>query len=235
MADVERTLPRSIMNSIKPAISELERAYQAFKPLFPGGMPGDDPVIVIQSSRSPGLLGWLAPHAWKNGRDDGINEITICAEHLARSVEEIAETLLHEMVHHFNNQRRVRDCSASQYHNRFFRDVALDVGMEVERAGYLGWALTRLGPKALAAVQSLNLEQAAFEIFRKKREGKAPTKMRKWSCGCTTVRCATGLEAVCQGCGQRFERADIQATHPVRLGIGLAGRCGYGGGHASPG
>jgi len=206
-------------NSIKPAITELERAYQAFKALFSGGMPGDDPVIVIQSSRSLRLLGWLAPHAWKNERDDGINEITICAEHLARSVEEIAETLLHEMVHHFNHMRGVRDCSASQYHNRFFREVALSAGLEVERAGYRGWALTRLGPKALTAAQSLNLEQAAFEMLRKQREGKAPTKMRKWSCGCTTVRCATELDAVCQGCGRPFERADVRAGEPVGHGM----------------
>ena len=62
-------------------------------------MPGDDPVIVIQAARSPTVLGWLAPYAWKNGREGGVNEITICAEHLARSVEGISETLLHEMVH----------------------------------------------------------------------------------------------------------------------------------------
>ena len=195
------------MNSINPAISELERAYQAFKLLFPGGIPGDDPVIVIQGGRSTTTLGWLAPQAWKNGRQDGVNEITICAEHLARPVEEIAETLLHEMVHHDNALRGVRDCSASQYHNRCFRDAALSVGLEVERAGYRGWATTRLGPKAMTAVQSLNLEQAAFDLFRTQRSVKAPTKMRKWSCDCTTVRCATELRAICECCKQTFNRA----------------------------
>lgn len=37
-------------------------------------------------------------------KDDGFYEINICAEHLARPFEQVAETLLHEMVHLYNLQ-----------------------------------------------------------------------------------------------------------------------------------
>jgi hypothetical protein len=194
------------MSSIQPAISESERAYRELKPLFPGGIPGDNPVITIQPSRSASSLGALTPCAWENRQGREVNEISIAAEHLSRPIDEILATLLHEMVHHANALRAVRDRSAEGYHNRALRDLPRAVGLIVQRDGRHGWVSTGLGPKAQRAVYGLNVNQHAFEIFRKNQgPGKRPTKMRKWSCGCTTVRCATDLRAACESCGQRFE------------------------------
>jgi hypothetical protein len=196
------------MNSINPAIAELERAYRELKALFPGGIPGGDPVIVIQGARSSSLLSMLTPHAWENRDGQEVNEISIAAEHLARPIEDIIAALLHEMVHHYNALRGIADGGGPRgYHNQAFRDLAQAVGLIAERDGHDGWAATRLGPKAQAAVRRLNAEEQAFEIFRKNpRPSRQPTRMLKWSCGCTTVRCATDLRAVCQECGQQFEQ-----------------------------
>jgi hypothetical protein len=196
------------MSSIQPAISELERAYRELKPLFPDGIPGDDPVVTIQPSRSGSSLGALTPCAWENQQGREVNEISIAAEHLAGSVEDIMGTLLHEMVHHANALKGVADGSGPRgYHTRVFRDLARAVGLTVECDGRHGWAITRLGAKARRAVLRFKPQKHAFEMFRKRPEPhQGPTKMRKWSCGCTTVRCATDLRATCEECGQRFER-----------------------------
>jgi hypothetical protein len=37
-----------------------------------------------------------------------------------------------------------------------------------------------------------------------KRAGKGDSKMRKWSCQCTNVRCAVELRAQCNKCGHAF-------------------------------
>lgn len=197
------------INSIKPAIAELERLYRGLEALFPDGIPGNDPVIVIQPSRSAASLGWLTTHAWESRQGRQVNEISIGAEHLGRPVEQIAAALLHQMVHHFNALRGVPDCSAEGYHRPAFRDLAIAVGLIVERDGRHGWASTRLSPGAERAVYGLNVNEAVFDMFRRRCcPGKRPTRMLKWSCGCTNVRCAVGLRAVCEGCGQRFERAE---------------------------
>jgi hypothetical protein len=64
----------SITSSIQPAILELERVYRKFKSLFPDGIPGRDPVIVIQQSRSPSLMGALTPHAGENRKGQEIKK-----------------------------------------------------------------------------------------------------------------------------------------------------------------
>lgn len=58
------------MNSIQPAIAELERAYHGLERLFPrDGVTRRDPAIVIQPSPSGSSVGWLTPRVWKNRRN----------------------------------------------------------------------------------------------------------------------------------------------------------------------
>lgn len=120
------------MHSSHPPITRLESAYETLAARFPGGMCSRRPVIVIQAGGRRTLRGWHALEVWQN-REQALDEISLCAEDLARSVEEISETLLHEMVHHYNACRGVRDCSASQYHNAAFKRIAAAV--EVRRMG----------------------------------------------------------------------------------------------------
>ena len=90
---------------LSTAVQELERAYARLNTtLFDAALP-DNVVIAIQSrGRRSGVLGWYAPHSWRNGDDDGLHEITLTAETLARNDPaddlNVAETLIHEMAHH---------------------------------------------------------------------------------------------------------------------------------------
>ena len=72
-------------------------------------------------------------------KDDGFYEINICAEHLARPFEQVAETLLHEMVHLYNLQIGVQDTSRG---GTIFIDVEVhpEQGYEFveEMADYVG-------------------------------------------------------------------------------------------------
>jgi hypothetical protein len=190
------------MRSVRPAIEELERAFAVFAPLFQVAFP--KPVIAIQTKGKKNALGWFVGDKWENGEADAIAEITIAAEHLKGAPEDIAETLLHEMAHYANNVEGVRDCSSFQYHNRHFKERAESVGLVVEK-GPRGWAYTKLGPDLLEKVQKAHLDPEAFSLFRTAaQQKKQPGKMKKWSCGCTNVRAATEVEAVCHRCGQPF-------------------------------
>ena len=191
--------------SIQPAITELERAFEVFCPLFEG-ITGPPPVIVIQTKGRRRVSGWFCGGKWK--QDETIlSEITLAAEDLAAPVEDIAMILLHEMVHFANHVRGINDCSRAQYHNRHFKRQAEAVGLIV-KAGSRGFAYTTLGQDLRHKVLRADLRQDAFTLFRQPSEqAKQPTKMLKWSCACTNIRAATEVNALCQACGKTFARS----------------------------
>ena len=68
------------------------------------------PTITIQSTpRAYGHFS-LRDDTWTSATGDS-HEINIGAGTLARPIEEVAATLLHEMVHYFNYKNGVQDCS----------------------------------------------------------------------------------------------------------------------------
>jgi hypothetical protein len=191
--------------SILAAVGELERAFGGLAPLFPNDLPA--PVITIQSRGRRRVRAWFCGDKW-DALPGGLlrPEINICAEDLACRPVDICECLLHEMVHESNWVDKIKDCTVNQYHNKNFAERCRAVGL-VPLKGPRGWSETALSPDLLARVEALALSDDAFAVFRTSREQKkAPTKMLKWSCGCTIVRAATALDATCNGCGKPFVR-----------------------------
>src|SRR5438046_3069668 len=119
------------MRSIDKAIRELERGFRVFAPLFGRDFP--QPVIAIQTKGRKSALGWFGGDKWENDAEKKIGEITITAEHLKGQPEDIAEVLLHEMVHYANDLDGIPDCSSFQYHNANFKNRAESIGLIVQR------------------------------------------------------------------------------------------------------
>ncbi len=165
--------------------------------------------ITIQSQgRKKNTLGWASTiNFWENGSpESGKQEINICAEYLKRPVAEIMETMVHEMVHIWNAQNSIKDCSKSGRHNMKFKTKCESVGLNCEK-GNKGYNFTSLesGGKAEQAINAMDLDENSFTYARSMfSKPTAPTKMKKWSCGCTIVRCAVNLMATCQECGGTF-------------------------------
>ena len=95
------------------------------------------PVITVSPDTTSGAYGWCTSwKAWGSSEDKekGYYEINICSEYLTRSFEEIAETLLHEMVHLQNIKDGVQDTSRSgKYHNRKYKQAAEAHGLNVDQ------------------------------------------------------------------------------------------------------
>lgn len=200
--------------SVAAAIRELERWYGIFNEQLFGGKLSRRVVITIQSTgRRRRVLGWHAQARWVPKGKGAFPELNIVAEALHRPVEEILETLLHEMCHQYNAQRNVVDVSSEQqYHNRKFKEAAEFVGLECEQSLYYGWAFTRLGPRARAILERFRPDGKVFRVARvpeaigARRKG---TKLAKWVCRCGYgVRVAIPeFRARCEACGARFRRA----------------------------
>ena len=107
------------------------------------------PVITIQAT--PKAYGHYTLYdAWSVDGEKGMREINMGAGTLARPIEEVAATLLHEMVHYYNDTHGIKDCSrGNTYHNKNFRDAAEARGLRVEHHPTYGWTITKPGDELL--------------------------------------------------------------------------------------
>ena len=100
------------------------------------------PTITIQST--PKAYGHfsLRDDTWVS-KLGGTHEINIGAGTLARPIEEVTATLLHEMIHYFNYELGIQDCSrGNTYHNRRFKEAAEAHGLCVTHSDKYGWSHT---------------------------------------------------------------------------------------------
>ncbi|MFF6904280.1 hypothetical protein [Streptomyces hydrogenans] len=80
-------------------------------------------------------LAHFAPRRWRMREGGALHhEVFVTAEALEDGAEKVLAYLLHEAAHAWNEAAGVNDCSASQYHNKHFRERADDLGLK-EREG----------------------------------------------------------------------------------------------------
>lgn len=214
--------------NVTEALKELLRVFHAANRAF-FRKKIITPEITIQSAGRLAAYGWCTVYKVWEGKNGGNWEINISAEYLARPTCEIICTLIHEMVHLYNLQNGVKDCSSNQYHNKHFKKMAERACLIVSRIDPFGWASTTMHPEAKKWLTGLFVNDEAFSVYRRgsrsspgdnkaaggDNNGVKPTKpkgpgskMKKWSCGCTNVRCAIELEATCIKCGNGFKKQE---------------------------
>ncbi|MER6723339.1 hypothetical protein [Streptomyces halstedii] len=75
-------------------------------------------------------LAHFAARRWRLREGDDVHhEVFVTAESLADGAAKVFGYLLHEATHAANLARGVKDCSASQYHNKQFRETAEAMGL----------------------------------------------------------------------------------------------------------
>ena len=182
------------------------------------------PTITIQST--PKCYGHfsLREDTWVS-KLGASHEINIGAGTLARPIEEVVATLLHEMVHYYNYVMGVQDCSrGNTYHNRRFKEAAESRGLVVTRSEKYGWAHTAPGDDLLDFV----LENGLTDILVNRNEFTGfqitgtgthsgtgivlPPKTsssRKYICPCcrNSVRATKNVNIACLDCREQMVTA----------------------------
>ena len=169
------------------------------------------PVITVSPDHSGKAYGWCTTwKAWQDGRTDGYYEINVCAEYLNRTIEAIAETMLHEMVHLYNILHGVKDCSrAGTYHNIAFRDAALSHGLDCRKDAKYGWTVTELTQDAASFIRSIcGLDFSLCRVSPSKG-GKKKSSTRKYVCPVcgTIIRATKEVSVICASCSEEEEEA----------------------------
>ena len=175
------------------------------------------PTITIQST--PKAYGHfsLREDTWVS-KLGGTHEINIGAGTLSRPIEEVAATLLHEMVHYFNYEQGIQDCSrGNTYHNRRFKEAAEARGLIVTHSDKYGWSHTSPSDRLLEVILDNDLtdilinrnEYTGFRITGTGTHSGAgaalpPKKSstRKYICPCCgmSVRATRTVNVACMDC-----------------------------------
>ena len=180
------------------------------------------PTITIQST--PKAYGHfsLREDCWisKNGKT---HEINIGAGTLARPIEEVAATLLHEMVHYYNYVSCVQDCSrGGTYHNRRFKEAAEARGLIVQHSDRYGWSHTAPSDALLDFVLENDLtdilinrnEYSGFQMTGTGTHSGTPigttppkkSSSRKYICPCCgmSIRATKAVNIACLDCDEKM-------------------------------
>lgn len=170
------------------------------------------PTITIQSTpRAYGHFS-LREDTWVS-KLGGTHEINIGAGTLSRPIEEVAATLLHEMVHYFNYQNGVQDCSrGNTYHNKRFKAAAEAHGLNVEHSDKYGWSHTSPSDSLLDFI----LESGLTDILINRNEYSGfrvtGTGAHSGTSVGTTPRTSSTRKYICPCCGM-----SVRATRTVRI------------------
>ena len=177
------------------------------------------PTITIQSTPKAYGHFTLRDDTWVSAAG-ATNEINIGAGTLARPIENVCATLLHEMCHYYCHLHGVKDTSrGGTYHNRRFKETAEDHGLTVEHSEKYGWTVTSPSEALLDFV----LENGLTDILITRNEfygvavagtgthsgNPAPpapkrSSSRKYQCPCcgNSVRATKAVNLLCLDCGK---------------------------------
>ena len=213
-------------------VKSVENLFDAFnEKYYEGKLPR--PVITIASKGKYNAYGWFSVgKIWNNAETkEKYHEINICAEYVARPIEEVVGTLLHEMAHLYCSYNSIKDTSNNGiYHNNRFKKVAEDHGLIIDKGRY-GWHVTSLNEETKAYIKELNVE--GFKLFRNpehnpeasmgsgtsgsesegEQSAETPKKKKssiKWVCPVCGNICRTTkvFKLICGECMEPMERAD---------------------------
>jgi len=229
------TTQRAALSS--PLVAALEAAWAAIQARHTD-LPD---VVIVLASGSVGAprgalkLGHFAAMRWthadaaQEGTRAPLPEVFVGGEGLVLGAVDVLGTLLHEATHALAHVRGIKDTSRQgRYHNRRFRDLAAEVGLEVREVPVIGWSDTHV-PDATRAEYADTVEAlaAALTIHRRAEgtltvtgTGDAQDDEDAGTTGTTGGSGSRNGTAARCGCGRRIRvTASVLALGPITCGL----------------
>jgi len=174
------------------------------------------PVIIVQRKVHKNTLGTCSTNpVWKNRHNEEKDckyEITLSAEYLNRTVEEIVATICHEMVHLHCSQNEIKDTSnGCVYHNKKFKEEAEKRGLIIAKDKTIGWSLTTLTESTKKLILKFKIKDSAFDYYRHTiKISKPKIILNKYVCpDCgQKVSHYKELKLICGNCNKPMEKKE---------------------------
>ncbi len=182
------------------------------------------PVITVRQDERRNSYGWfISREIWTTGEtDESSSEINMSSQFMNRSLDKIAETMLHEMCHQYAYSKGIRDTSRyGYYHNKKFKKIAEEHGLRVGNSGsYHGWCITELTEEAQNKLKdfvfkgkilydsSYAYDPNNFGSFVVENDEKSKKRVLKKSstrkyccpCCCQSIRATKEVYLICGNC-----------------------------------
>ena len=182
------------------------------------------PVITIQST--PNAYGHVSvTDIWEvNGERK--KELNIGAGTLERHIENVIATMIHEMVHLYCANKKIKDTSRNHtYHNKNFKEEAEKRGLIIEHHKTYGWTITSPSDEIIEfciknELEDIKINRMEFYIPPITGTGtatgtetgttgkpKAKSSTRKYKCPCCgqSIRATKEVNIICGDCMEKME------------------------------
>ena len=180
------------------------------------------PAITIQST--PKAYGHVSCAKVWTSDEEHRHELNIGAGTLNRNIENVVATMLHEMVHLWNMQNGVQDCSrGGAYHNKKFKEEAEKRDLTIEHHDTYGWTITTPTDKLVEWCIENDLAEIRVTrhdgglAFVPPTGGKTGNTPPTTATGTTAKKPSSTRKYMCPRCG-----ASVRATKDVSI---ICGSC----------
>lgn len=228
------------MGNMSPIVAELERLYSEvvqrwFRPWLgdedADALLAEPPMLTVASrGRKATVTGWYVPAVWKDTGEDLLSalagdeesapvalkraEVVVASELVNRPVLVVAE-IARQVMAHARVEMRVGE---NLYYPVIWEERAPEVGCTASinpKQPGKGWSLWKPGAEFKAWAEE-TIDLSVFDVKRigLRARNKPGSRMKKWRCGCTTVRCATELSGLCVRCKKPWEWAEVNEANP---------------------
>jgi hypothetical protein len=196
-----------------------------------------DPVAIPGRGRMPDIvlsfermnIRTMATYTLNRNAQGLLNEITFNTKHVDAPLWETLETLLHEMVHLWQQNFGEHPLKPGRvYHNREFVDKCNQLGLHPQLGS---GAHSKPADRLFALLmREHGIDEPSYDQIRPEgrgnwwdrrgKERKGRSTLAKWTCGCQNVRVGTKeFHACCLKCGNVFARVDNETkneqAHPA--------------------
>lgn len=179
---------------------ELTRLFNRFNKHYYNNALPEVMICILPTPKAHGHLSSVPRWVSDSSKEERY-ELNISALDIDRDPEHVCATLLHEMVHLYCRVNDIKETSSNhKYHNKEFKRIAEDHGLDVKHSSGIGWSITTLDEHAKKYVKKLNVKR--FELHRTISTSK--TKLLRYQCAVckkTVCWCSKEQFLICGRCG----------------------------------
>lgn len=241
-------MSEAVNSGLSPIVAELENIYEklvdkyfsSIQSRFRHPAAGPPVLSVASRGRKKYVNSWYVPGVWVDTVEDVLGalaseslampsvhkraEIVIASEILHDPVQVAAEVLRQMLAHQYEAIRPGPGLYYVQEWERLAPRYDCEACINPAQPSR-GWSLWK--PKD--AFKQWAKENVNFRVFELAREGTDAkpgpgSRMKKWRCGCTTIRSALRVTGVCVMCGQPWVWAETRESNPYSQSMMLENR-----------
>lgn len=187
-----------------PILNAADRVWNAIRKNHPEVPPVTLVVGAAGKKKNSITHGHFHAEQWEVKDGEGVHEVMLSGESLARGAVPTLGTLIHEAAHAAAHAQGIEDTSnKGRYHNKRFKAIAEGFGIELEQDSTRGWSATTVPDSTVTKYKrEVDALEEVLVAYKRGFVGVAASKPKG-------PRNSTKIKLDC-GCGSPFTMSKIE-------------------------